>query len=129
MQQPLPLRDIKPIVEVPDHSLWLLAALVAAVLVLAGTLAWWLRTRARARRDARREEALRRLDALRWDDTKQAVYDFSLLSHFVVTDRNRDEWRSLLSALEPYKFRKEVPPLDAGLKNRMKRFIKEAHRG
>ncbi len=127
--QKLPLRDIKPIVEVPDHSLWLfLAMLIVLIAAAAAAFRWWRRQR-RSRIDARRVEALRRLDALEWNDTKKAVYDFSLLSHFVVTDRTRDEWRALLEALEPYKFKKEVPPLDAGLKNRMKKFIKEAHRG
>jgi hypothetical protein len=127
--QTLPLKDIKPIVDVPDHSLWIFAALIlAAVLAVAG-IAFWLLRRRRARFDHRRALALKRLDALDFSDTKQTVYDFSLLGHFVLTPKTEATFRALLDALEPYKFRKETPPLDAALQSRMTQFIKEAHRG
>ena len=126
----LPLKDIKPIVEVPDSSVWLFAAIVIGAVIIIGLLVWWVIRLKKARIDARRVEALRRLDALDLDsDTKKAVYDFSLLGHFVTTPKTEQTFRELLSALEPYKFKKEVPALDAALKKRMKQFIKEAHRG
>ena len=126
----LPLKDIKPIVEVPDSSLWLFSAIVIAAVIIIGLLVWWLIRLKKARIDARRAEALRRLDALDLDgDTKKTVYDFSLLGHFVTTPKTEKAFRDLLSALEPYKFKKEVPALDPALKKRIKQFIKEAHRG
>jgi len=128
-QTALPLKDIKPIVDVPDLSAWFFAAIVAAILLAIAAVLFWLRQRRKRRFDARRAEALRRLEALDFSDTKKAVYDFSLLGHFVTTPKNDAAFKALLRELEPYKFKKEVPPLDARLKTNMQRFIKEAKRG
>ncbi len=126
----LPLKDIKPIVEVPDSSFWLFTAAVIGAVIITGVLVWWRVRLQKARVDASRAEALRGLDALDLDgETKKAVYDFSLLGHFVTTPKTESTFRELLAALEPYKFKKEVPALDPALKKRMKQFIKEAHRG
>jgi len=127
--QSLPLKDIKPIVDVPDHSLWLLAALVTGALLLVAALALWAVRRRKGRIDRKRQEALRRLDALDYGDTKAAVYDFSLLGHFVVTPTTEAAFASLLSDLEPYKFRATVPALDEALRARMQAFVKEVRRG
>lgn len=129
MPEQLPLRDIKSIVAVPDHSLWLFAALVAAALIVAALLLFWLLRRTRKGGDPRRAEALRRLEAIDYGDTKRAVYDFSLLGHFVLTPQNEAPFRALVERLEAYKFQKTVPPLEEGLAMEMKQFVKEARRG
>jgi hypothetical protein len=123
------MRDIRPIVDVPDHSLWLFAALIAGALLLLAVLVLWFLRRRKKRLDPRREEALRRLNSLDFTDTKSAVYDFSLLGHYVATPETESTFRELLAELETYKFKKEVPPLDAALKAKMQNFIEEAHRG
>jgi hypothetical protein len=128
-EQALQLRDIRPIVDVPDHSLWLFAALVAGALLLLAVLVLWFLRRRRKRVDPRREEALRRLNSLDFTDTKSAVYDFSLLGHYVATPETEGAFKALLVELETYKFKKEVPPLDAALKAKMQEFIREARRG
>lgn len=128
-QQPLPLKDIKPLVEVPDHSLWLLAGLVALVVALIALLVISLLRRRRARVDRKRAEALRRLDALDWSDTKQAVYDFSLLGHFVTTPKSETAFAQIVKELEAFKYRKTVPELNTELRDRMQTFIREARRG
>ncbi|MHC3993503.1 hypothetical protein ACXWTF_01620 [Thiomicrolovo sp. ZZH C-3] len=128
-EQTLPLKDIKPIVAVPDHSLWLLVALVAAGILLLGLLLFWLLKRRRRGGDPKRVEALKRLQALDFSDTKSAVYDFSLLGHFVATPETMPAFRALLSELEPYKYQKSVPALDAALEAKLRDFIEEARRG
>ncbi|WP_345985795.1 hypothetical protein WCX49_01390 [Sulfurimonas sp. HSL-1656] len=128
-EQTLPLKDIKPIVAVPDHSLWLLLALVAAALLLLALLGYWLLQRRRKGGDPKRAEALKRLQALDFSDTKSAVYDFSLLGHFVATPETESSFRALLAELEPYKYQKSVPALDTALEARLRDFIKEARRG
>jgi len=129
MPEQLPLRDIKPIVAVPDHSFWLFAALAAAAVITVALLLFWLLRRKRKVRDPKRAEALRRLEAIDYGDTKRAVYDFSLLGHFVLTPQNETAFRALLERLEAYKFQKTVPPLDDALTAAMKQFIEEARRG
>jgi len=128
-EQTLPLKDIKPIVAVPDHSLWLLITLVAVGILLLALLLFWLLKRHRKGRDPKRAEALKRLQALDFSDTKSTVYDFSLLGHFVTTPETESSFRALLSELEPYKYQKSVPALDAALETKLRSFIKEARRG
>lgn len=128
-EQTLKLKDIKSIVAVPDHSLWLFGALVIAAVVAAGLIALWFFRRHQSRIDRRRVLALKRLDAIDYRDAKQAAYDFSLLGHFVATPKTAPEFAAIIQDLEPYKFKKEVLPLDAALQKRMQTFIKEAHRG
>lgn len=128
-EQTLQLRDIKSIVAVPDHSLWLFSALVAAAAIALAVLVFWLVRRRKKRVDPKRKEAMRRLSVLDFSDTKAAVYDFSLLGHFVLTPKTEPLFAAIVQALEPYKFKKEVPPLDAALQKRMQDFIKEARRG
>lgn len=123
------LRDIKPIVEVPDASLWWLLLLVAVSLLFLGLLAAWFVRLRRKRIDRYRAEALRRLSNLEWEETKQSVYDFTLLARYAVTPKTEATLEELLRELEPYKFKKEVPPLDAQTRARMETFIKEVRRG
>jgi len=128
-EKTLPLKDIKPIVAVPDHSLWLLLALIAAAILLLALLGFWLARRLRKPVEPKRAAALKRLQALDFGDTKNAVYDFSLLGHFVTTPETEAAFKTLLADLEPYKFKKHVPGLDASLETRMRDFIQEARRG
>ena len=128
-EQTLQLRDIKPIVAVPDHSFWLFCIVIAAAVALLLLGAVLIVRRRKKRIDPKRTEALRRLNALDFNDTKEAVYDFSLLGHFVVTPETQSEFASILRELEPYKFKKEVPPLNEALRRKMQQFIQEARRG
>lgn len=128
-EQALQLKDIKPIVEVPDHSLWFFAGLVGLVSLLLIVLAVFLLRKMRKKPDPRRREALRRLRNLDFSDTKQAVYDFSFLGQFVVSPRTETAFAALQDALAPYKYKKTVEALDPALRMRMEQFITEARRG
>lgn len=123
------LRDIKPIVEVPDASLWVLSALIVVAIAIIAFLAFWFIRRRRKKTDRYRAEALKRFAALDWSDTKQAVYEFSLLAQYAVTPKTEAKLAELMRMLEPYKYQKEVPPLDAQTRSRMEAFIKEVRLG
>ena len=121
------LKDIKPLMTVPDHSLLMLLFLIAGVLLLALGLYFRLKkpARKRRRRLSKREQAVENLKALDFSDTKEAVYDFSENMH-VLTDENGNEaFHKLLEKLEVYKYKKEVPPLSESDKQEMIKMIKE----
>jgi len=121
------LKDIKPLMTVPDHSLLMLLSLVVGLLLLALGLYFWLKkpTRKRRRRLSKREQAAENLKALDFSDTKEAVYNFSENMH-VLTDENENEtFHKLLEKLEVYKYKKEVPPLSESDKQEMIKMIKE----
>lgn len=127
--QTLPLKDIKPIVDVPDQSVWFFTGLVGVGLLLLILLTLWLVRTMRKQPDPQRHEALRRLRNLDFSDTKQAVYDFTFLGQFVVSPKTETAFASLRDALEQYKYKKTVETLTTDLQTQMKAFIQEAGRG
>ncbi|RLA72850.1 MAG: hypothetical protein DRG24_01840 [Epsilonproteobacteria bacterium] len=124
------LRDIKGIVEVSDYSLYYLLGIIGfSVVVILVTVLWIYRRSHAYKAPLKRQEALRQLKLLGFNDTKQSVYDFTRLAHYVVLESQEHELNALLRELETYKFKKEVPPLDSALTGRMKKFIREAEHG
>ena len=124
------LRDIKGIVEVTDYSLYYLLGLVGLGIVVAfvaGTLLY----RQLTKKDplTQKKVAMELLEKFEFGDAKRSVYEFSHLAQYAVNEEQRRELEALLSDLELYKFKKEVPELDEKLKARMQAFIKEQRRG
>jgi len=121
------LKDIKPLMTVPDHSLLMLLSLIAGVLLLALGLYFWLKkpARKRRRRLSKREQAVENLKALDFSDTKEAVYDFSENMHVLTDENDNEAFHKLLEKLEVYKYKKEVPPLSESDKQEMIKMIKE----
>jgi len=121
------LKDIKPLMTVPDHSLLMLISLIAGVLVLALGIYFRLKkpARKRRRRLSKREQAAENLKALDFSDTKEAVYDFSENMHVLTDESDNEAFHKLLEKLEVYKYKKEVPPLSESDKQEMIKMIKE----
>lgn len=124
------LRDIKGLVEVTDYSLYYLLGVVgvAGIALIALSL---LLYKYLTKKDpvTQKKVAIKRLQKLEFGDTKQSVYEFSHLAQYAVSETQRRELEQLLTELEPYKFKKEVPALDEALKVKMKDFVKEVGRG
>jgi len=111
------LKDIKPPVEVPDHSLWLLLAMVSAVVVAVALLGVWYVRRVPKRRKRGVdpiEIAKSKLKRLDFTDAKGAVYTFD--EYFPVLAKESEElkreFEELQKRLERYKYKREVPPLE-----------------
>ncbi len=111
------LKDIKPPVEVPDHSLWLLLAMVSAVVVAVALLGVWYVRRVPKRRKRGAdpiETAKSKLEKLDFTDAKGAVYTFD--EYFPVLAKDSEElkreFKELQKRLERYKYKREVPPLE-----------------
>ncbi|WP_456404919.1 hypothetical protein [Hydrogenimonas sp.] len=121
----IPIRDIKPLVPIPDISIYLFAALLAVGVLLfaAAAIFVWRRWRRRRSVDPR-IEWLRRLDRIDYRDPKKAAYLMTRYGRLLAEDKRRQEILSqLLPRLERYKYRKDVPPLDDETKRYMKLFI------
>ncbi|WP_457598201.1 hypothetical protein [Hydrogenimonas sp.] len=125
------LKDIKPPVEVPDHSLLLLLLLLAALLVaVVAALLWFARKDAAPRRRRRADPkavAKAKLASIDFTDTKDAVYTFDeYLPRLIAADAEAmREFEALQSELERYKYRKRVPPLEGEVIERMRRLIRK----
>jgi len=121
------LKDIKPLMTIPDHSLLILISLIVGILVIALGLYLWLKkpTRKRRRRLSKREQAAENLKSLDFSDTKEAVYDFSENMHVLTNESENEAFHRLLDKLEVYKYKKEIPPLSESDKQEMIKMIKE----
>ncbi len=127
--QDLPIRDIKPLLPIPDVSLYLLVGMVVAGVLVVGTLLyfgwrWW---RSHRKKDPRLVW-LAKLDQIDYDDPKKAAYTMTRYGRLLAEDKRREEiLHQLLPKLERYKYQKEVPPLDEETKRFMRLFIEMSH--
>ena len=124
------LRDIKGLVEVTDYSLYYLLGTVgvgAIVLIVLAVLPYKHLTKKDPM--TQKKVAMELLEKFEFGDAKESVYEFSHLAQYAVNETQRRELEELLAELEIYKFKKEVPELDAKLKAKMQKFIKEQRRG
>ena len=127
--QDLPIRDIKPLLPIPDVSLYLLVGMVVAGVLMVGTLLyfgwrWW---RSHRKKDPRLVW-LAKLDQIDYNDPKKAAYTMTRYGRLLAEDKRREEiLHQLLPKLERYKYQKEVPPLDEETKRFMRLFIEMSH--
>lgn len=111
----IPLHDIKPLVEISDHSFMVFVTLIIAAIVLIAALGYllWRFWRQRHHENVRQKcfEALETIDL---EDPKQAAYAITKYGLCFADDspRLREAYENLVSRLGPYKYRKEVERID-----------------
>jgi hypothetical protein len=111
----IPLHDIKPLVEVPDHSLLLLSVLVVLAAVLIGGIIFlvWRSFSGRKKVDLRKRN-YKLLENITFDDPKKAAYAITRYGLMFAEDgeRYKEAYGNLVSRLAPYKYKKNVAPID-----------------
>ncbi|WP_345972218.1 hypothetical protein [Sulfurimonas diazotrophicus] len=111
----IPLHDIKPLVEIHDYTPYYLAAAAAVVLFFLLLVLYLVIRRYREeRRENARRASLKALEAVNLDDAKDAAYAITRLGRRFAADspQLQEAFMNLEQRLEPYKFRKRVPPID-----------------
>jgi len=110
----IPLHDIKPLMEVPDHSLTLLLLLAAALLVVIAGAGYALWRRFRRRRYDERRETFARLESVDFSDPKAAAYAVTRDGARFAGDSQRckEAYDALVARLGAYKYKKGVAPVD-----------------
>ena len=118
------LRDIKPIVEIPDNSLIILSVAFLILVILAISLYLFLKPkRKRKKRPTPLQIKKERLKNLNYDDDKEVAYLFTKYAAEFLNEKNKNEYEQIVKALEPYKYKKEIPKMEKNLKDKIKRFI------
>ncbi len=119
------LRDIKDVVEVQEHSLAMLITLIVVVLLLLGVALYLFKNRRRRRKKPTAKEiALEKLQNLDYGNPKEVVYTFEADGELFVNDKNQEDFEKIKKELEIYKYKRDVPPLDEGVKAEIEQFIK-----
>jgi len=108
------LRDIKPLLEIPDYSYAIFIALalfmfsIILILLYIFFRKFWLN-----RKKNMKKVYFQRLKSVDWRDTKQAAYEVTYFGHLLLDETRVEEiYKQLVPMLEPYKYRKDVPDID-----------------
>ncbi len=121
----IPIRDIKPLLPIPDISIYQFLALSAITFLVVVALAifGWRRWQESREKDPRLKW-LRRLEKIDYDDAKKAAYIMTRYGRLLAKEKRQQEIMvQLLPRLERFKYKKSVPPLDEETKRFMKLFI------
>ena len=123
------LKDIKPLLEIPDNSFYLYwgSILLAALIVL--LLVYFAGKKLLERRKINLTKGyLEKLKAIDWHDTKKSAYDATHYARLLATDERRKELFSQLEPLlEQYKYKKEVNEVDQDTLNRFNLYMQVAN--
>ncbi len=108
------LRDIKPLLEIPDSSFYIYYGLITlAVFLVLSVLffalkIWWER-----RRDNLAKKHLTSLKAIDWKDAKQSAYKATYYARLLATDERRQKlFEQLVPLLDQYKYKKDIKSVD-----------------
>jgi len=120
------LKDIKDIVEVPEYSFFILIGLTVFIVLLLSLAVYFFKNRRKRRKKITvKERALEKLKKMDFSDTKSVVYTFEEQSRLFLNEKNQEKFDSIIKELTVYKYKKDIPPLDANVEKRIKRFIGE----
>lgn len=111
----VPLHDIKPLMEIHDPTPVILGGASIVVVLLLLLVGYVLLKRVLiSKRHSRRRRCFAQLEALELDSGKAAAYAISKLGRCFAGDSPRlgEAYDNLYGRLEPYKFKKSVPPID-----------------
>ena len=108
------LKDIKPLLEIPDSSYYIFWGLILfGVLLAAVVLFFVIKKYLEHRKTNLAKKYLARLHAINWKDTKESAYAATHYARLLATDERRKElFGQLESHLEQYKYKKEVEAVD-----------------
>ncbi|KAA0439713.1 MAG: DUF4381 domain-containing protein [Candidatus Thioglobus sp.] len=122
MNKTYDIKDIKPIVDIADNSLyWLLAVIFSAFLLILGGYYFWKIYQSKRQYNEKKAaiEALKNLD---FNDSKSTAYAFGRYAPALVNEENTMVFEQINNALMAYKYKKQVGKLDAILIEKIKGF-------
>lgn len=108
------LRDIKPLVEIPDSSLYLYWGLIFSGVLLVVLLGYFIYKRIDfSKKEDREKQYLEALNTIDWSSPKKAAYRATYYGRLLATDERKKElYSQLFPLLEKYKYKKEVEKVD-----------------
>lgn len=122
------LRDIKPLLEIPDNSFYLYWGLIGfGVFLGLVTLFFVIKKFWESRKENLAKKYLAELKKIDWEDSKSSAYAATHYARLLATDERRQELFSQLEPmLEQYKYKKVVDGVDQDTLNQFNLYIKVA---
>ena len=122
------LRDIKPLLEIPDSSYYIYWGLILfAALLLLGILFFIAKKLWDNRQLNLAKGYLEALKKIDWKDPKKSAYNATYYARLLATDeRSKKMFSQLEPMLEQYKYKKEVSEVDTETKNKLNLYVQVA---
>jgi len=119
------LRDIKPLMEIPDNSYYLYWGLIIAVFLLALGLVIWVVLYIWKHRTINLAKGyLASLEAIDWSESKEASYKATHYARLLATDEKKEAlFHALEEKLLAYKYKKSVDKIDEETMKLVHRYI------
>jgi len=123
------LRDIKPLLEIPDSSYYIYWGLIIFVTLLVAGILFFIAIKLWNNRKVNLAkgylEALKEID---WKDSKKSAYAATHYAKLLATDeRSKEIFSQLEPMLEQYKYKKEVSEVDTDTKNKFNLYVQVAN--
>ncbi len=108
------LRDIKPLLEIPDNSYYIYLVIVGVFAILGLSIIYFVVKKFLLNRKENQEQKyLRQLKRIDWSDAKSSAYLVTYLGRKLANDnRSKEVYSQILPMLEKYKYRAKVPSVD-----------------
>jgi len=122
------LRDIKPLLEIPDSSYYIYWGLIIfGALLLLGILFFIAKKFWENRKINLAKGYLEAIKKIDWKDSKKSAYEATHYARLLATDERRKELFSQLEPmLEQYKYKKVVDAIDADTQNKFNLYVQVA---
>jgi len=122
------LKDIKPLLEIPDSSYYIYWGLIIfAGLLLLAVLFFVAKKLWDNRKTNLAKGYLARLKEIDWKDSKKSAYEATHYARLLATDERREKlFEQLEPLLEQYKYKKEVETVDKDTRNHFNLFVQVA---
>jgi len=122
------LRDIKPLLEIPDSSYYIYWGLIIFVaLLLLGILFFVAKKFLENRKINLAKGYLEAIKKIDWNDSKKSAYEATHYARLLATDERRKELFSQLEPmLEQYKYKKVVDAIDVDTQNKFNLYVQVA---
>jgi len=122
------LRDIKPLLEIPDSSYYIYWGLIGfGLLLLIGILFFVAKRVWENRKINLAKGYLQALKDIDWEDSKKSAYEATQYARLLATDERKKELFSQLEPmLEKYKYKKEVDEIDEETRKHFNLYVQVA---
>jgi len=109
------LRDIKPLLEIPDNSYELLIGGLGMALFIALLALFFMARKLLTNREIDMKKIyFEEFKNIEWSDSKKAAYEVTYLGRILATEpRTKEIYSQLIPMLDTYKYRKNVPIVDS----------------
>lgn len=122
------LRDIKPLLEIPDKSYYIFwGSVIFGIVSLLFILFFVAKKLWENRKANLAKEYLAKLKEIDWKDTKKSAYEATHYARLLATDKKREKlFEQLEPMLEQYKYKKVVEMVDEETRNKFNLYVQVA---